>query len=134
MQRIMRQLSLVYAGGCVGGLLNAIVIWLFGLYGITTAVGVKIAPELDPGFLYHQVIWGGIWGALFLIPLYRNRFIRRGFYYSLAPTAVQLFYVYPVLKNQGLLGFDLGMLTFVFVIIFNAVWGLTASTWSRMAR
>lgn len=71
MKSFFRQLSLVFASGCFGGVLNAVVVWLFGRAELTAELGVKIAPALTPAYLYQRMVWGGIWGFLFLIPLSR---------------------------------------------------------------
>ena len=97
--------------------------------GVTSAFAVKIAPQLTAPWLYPRIVWGGIWGALFLLPLLRTRVFIRG----LGPTLVQLFIVFPLKAHKGVMGFDLGALTPVFVILFNAIWGLTAALWVRWA-
>ncbi|MBW1999399.1 MAG: hypothetical protein JRJ29_15740 [Deltaproteobacteria bacterium] len=130
----MRKILLVFAAGCAGGLANSIAVWLFGLWGITTALGVKIAPDLTPAWLYPRIVWGGIWGFLFLVPILRRRTISRGFLFSLGPTVVQLFYVFPLKTYKGILGIDLGILTPLFVLFFNFVWGFTAAFVLRLAR
>jgi hypothetical protein len=40
-----------------------------------------------------------------------------------------LFIVFPIKAGKGVMGLELGLLTPVFVLIFNAVWGLTAAAW-----
>jgi hypothetical protein len=55
----------------------------------------------------------------------------RGLVLSLGPTIAQLFIVFPFKVNKGLLGLDLGALTPLFVLFFNAVWGVTAAYWLR---
>jgi hypothetical protein len=131
MRNLTKRLSLVFAAGCIGGLLNSLTVWIFGELGITSAFGVKIAPQLSAAWLYPRLIWGGIWGLLFLFPLMKSRFITRGLIFSLGPTIVQLFIVFPVKANKGIMGFDLGLLTPLFVFVFNAIWGLTAALWLR---
>jgi hypothetical protein len=133
MNNISKKLALVFAAGCLGGLLNSLAVWIFGELGITTALGVSIAPKLSPAWLYPRIVWGGIWGALFLLPLWQHKVLIKGFIYSLGPTLVQLFIVFPMKANKGAMGLDLGTLTPVFVIIFNAVWGVTAAIWLRWA-
>ena len=64
-----QNISLTFAAGCLGGLLTALVLWLFGASGLAGALGVKLAPPLIPPFLYQKMVWGGIWGWLFLLPL-----------------------------------------------------------------
>ena len=127
MERSLRTMSSVFAAGCAGGLANSITLWLFGLLGITTALGVQLAPQLTPGWLYPRIVWGGIWGVLFLLPLFKDSYLKRGFIYSLGPTLVQMFVVFPFKANKGMMGLELGTLTPVFVIFLNAVWGIKAA-------
>ena len=131
MNNLAKKLSLVFAAGCLGGLLNSLAVWIFGVIGITSALGVKITPPLSAPWLYPRIVWGGIWGLLFLLPLMHKRFLYRGLIFSLGPTIVQLFIVFPVKANKGIMGFDLGLLTPLFVFVFNAIWGLTAAIWLR---
>jgi hypothetical protein len=131
MNNIAKKLSLVFAAGCLGGLLNSLAVWIFGEIGITSALGVKIAPPLSAPWLYPRLVWGGIWGLLFLLPLMQKRFLYRGLIFSLGPTLVQLFIVFPLKAGKGVMGFDLGLLTPLFVFVFNAIWGLTAAIWLR---
>ena len=133
MNNLARNTSLVFAAGCLGGLINSLAVWIFGDLGITAAAGVKIAPKLSPAFLYPRLVWGGIWGLLFLLPLMKTRIFSRGLIFSLGPTLVQLFVVFPMKANKGLMGLDLGLLTPLFVVVFNAIWGWTAAIWLKSA-
>ena len=85
MNLTMRNLSLVFAAGCWGALWNGLAVWLFGILGIAPALGVHIAPPLTPAFLYAKLVWGGLWGLLFLLPLSRWSFPVRGLLFSLRP-------------------------------------------------
>ena len=133
MNNLAKKLSLVFAAGCLGGLLNSLAVWVFGVIGITSALGVKIAPPLSAPWLYPRLVWGGLWGLLFLLPLMQKQFLYRGLIFSLGPTLVQLFIVFPMKANKGVMGFDLGLLTPLLVFVFNAIWGLTAAIWLRRA-
>lgn len=134
MTNIFRTLSLVFAAGCVGAVANSLAVWLFGDLGINAALGVKIAPKLTPAWLYPRIVWGGIWGALFLLPFLRNSFITRGLLYSLGPSLVMLFIVFPMKAKKGMFGLDLGTFTPVLVLFFNAVWGVATALWLRMSK
>ena len=125
------KISMVFGAGCLGGLVNSLAVWIFGFYGITAAIGVKIAPQLSPPWLYPRIVWGGIWGLLFLLPLLKKSILLRGLIFSLGPTLVQLFIVFPMKANKGVMGLDLGALTPLAVVVFNAVWGVTAAIWLR---
>ena len=122
---------MVFAAGCLGGLINSLAVWFFGEVGITSAFGVKIAPKISPAWLYPRIVWGGIWGGLFLLPLRQKKVLISGLIYSLGPTLVQLFIIFPIKADKGAMGLDLGTLTPVFVVIFNAIWGVTAAIWLR---
>ncbi len=127
MKVFSRRLSLTYAAGSVGAFLNSLAIWLCGVAGITSALGVHIAPALTKTFLYPRLVWGGLWGFLFLMPFFRKSPLFRGLIYSIPPTLVQLFVVFPHHLGQGSMGLGLGRLTPLLVVIFNAIWGVTAS-------
>ena len=129
----MNKLLVVFAAGCLGALANSLAVWLFGDLGITSFLGVKIAPSLTPGWLYPRIVWGGIWGFLFLLPLMQKSLLLRGLIFSLGPTLVQLFVVFPMQANKGVMGLDLGTLTPLAVIVFNAIWGWSAAIWLRLA-
>ena len=60
MESFGKKLTLVFSAGCLGGLTNSLAVWFFGIAGITSAFGVKIAPVLSPSWLYPRLIWGGI--------------------------------------------------------------------------
>lgn len=130
----LRNLSLVFAAGCWGALWNSLALWLFGFLGVAGILGVKIAPALTAPWLYPRLVWGGIWGLLFLAPLGKQSWPARGLIFSLGPTLVQLFIVFPLQAKKGYLGLELGYLTPVLVVFYNAVWGVAAGLWLRAAR
>jgi hypothetical protein len=134
MGRFLRTISLVFAAGCVGAVFNSLAVWLFGRFGISAALGVNIAPALSPGWLYPRVVWGGLWGLLFLLPLLQGSVLGRGFLFSLGPSLVQLLVVFPYQAHKGVLGLALGTLTPVLVLGFNAVWGVFAALWVRIVK
>jgi len=134
MNLTMKNLSLVFVAGLWGALLNSLVVWLFGWLGIAQAFGVQIAPSLTPAFVYPRLVWGGLWGFSFLFPLVRLSFPAKGLLLSLAPSLAQLFWVFPFKADQGVLGLQLGELTPLFVLFYNAVWGVAAEWWLNRAR
>ena len=134
MKRLAKRLTAVFSAGCLGGLANSIAVWLFDVYGIAKALGVSFPPSLSAGWPYHRIVWGGIWGLLFLLPLFRNSVIKRGIVLSLGPTIVQLFVLFPYKSHHGMMGMGLGALTPLIVFVFNAIWGITAAIWIRYIR
>ena len=134
MNRLLRRASIYFAAGAAGGLANGLCVWFLGSTGVTAALGVSIAPALTPAMLYHRVVWGGIWGLAFLLPLAVSSAVLRGALYSLGPTFVQLFIVFPEKAHKGMMGLELGTLTPLFVVFFNAVWGISAMLWLMAAK
>lgn len=130
---MLKHLSIAYAGGALGGLTNSLAVWLFGAAGITALLGVGIAPALTPTWLYPRIVWGGLWGLLFLIPWRTRSWALRAFVLSLGPTAIQLFVVFPFKADKGVAGLELGILTPLLVVLFNLIWGLTAAAWIKAA-
>jgi hypothetical protein len=112
-------------------LANSIEVFLVGHFGVTAALGVKMAPEFMPMWLYPRIVWGGLWGLTFLIPVWRNKPWLRILVFSLSPSIVQLFVVFPYKMAKGFLGWDLGLFTPLFVIVSNLIWALFAELWLR---
>ena len=131
MKKLAKRLTVIFAAGCLGGLANSLAVWLFGAYGVTKTLGVRIAPDLSPIWLYPRLVWGGIWGLLFLLPVFRSSVLKRGLLLSLGPTIIQLFVVFPYKADQGMLGMGIGALTPLLVFVFNAIWGITVAIWLR---
>jgi hypothetical protein len=126
-------LSVFFAAGALGAFANSLVAWSLGELGVARALGVAIQPELSPAWLYPRLVWGGLWGGLFVLPLSSQAWLRRGLILSLGPTLVQLLVVFPA-RGAGVLGLGLGVVTPLFVLILNGVWGLVASWWVASVR
>lgn len=133
MGRFFRRLTFYYTAGSAGALVNSLALWLCGANGVTALLQVNIHPRLSAEWLYPRIVWGGIWGLLLFLPLMKSRMLPRSFVISLGPTAAQLFYVFPVLQQKGLMGLKLGVLTPLVVVGFNWLWALAAIIWLRMA-
>ncbi len=126
-------MSVCFAAGCFGGLVNSLMVWYLGFEGMPQKFGVTIAPSLTAAYLYPRLVWGGLWGLGFAMPLWKKGFwisvFSRGIFFSFFPTIFQLFYIFPFVQGKGMLGISLGKLTPVFVCFYNAVWGLCAALW-----
>lgn len=130
----MKKLLVFFAAGCLGALANSITVWLFGDLGITASAGVSIAPSLTPNWLYPRIVWGGLWGLLFMLPMLQSKPILKGSLLSLFPTIVQLLVVFPYKTRYGIAGLELGILTPAFVLFFNWVWGVVTALTIRFTR
>ena len=130
---ISPMVSVWFTAGALGGLLNAVFVWGTGTLGLNQAMGLAIKPEWSPGFLYGKMVWGGIWGCLlYFLGKFGEITLVCALLVSLAPTAVQLFYVFPFMAKKGMLGKDLGRWTWLYVIAANFVWAAGAYAWLRI--
>lgn len=130
----MKKLLLFFAAGCLGALANSLTVWFFGSTGISSSLGVSIAPSLSPDWLYPRIVWGGIWGFLFILPMMQSKLLLKGTVLSLFPTAVQLFFIFPFQANKGMAGLDLGLYTPLLVLFFNWVWGAVAAVAIKLSK
>ncbi|MEQ1440264.1 hypothetical protein AAG565_12965 [Fontimonas sp. SYSU GA230001] len=126
-----RSLSLAFAAGVFGALINSLAVWAAGRYGLTAALGVGIAPALIPAWLYPRLVWGGLWGLQLLLPL-RGPAVMLGIVLSVAPTLFQLLWMFPFHSGYGWLGLELGLLTPVLVWMFNLVWAWSTLAWLHL--
>lgn len=127
MGKTLVRACIVFSAGSLGGLANSLAVWLAGWAAITTALGVGITPVLTAAWLYPRLVWGGLWGFVFLLKWPNTAWWARGLLFSLGPTLVQLLIVFPAKTPHGFLGLGLGTLTPAFALLFNAVWGLVAA-------
>jgi len=136
MQKNGALLAVCFVAGLLGGLANSLFVWACGEWGVTALIGVKLAPALKLSWLYPQLIWGGIWALPYFfsiaLPRYRRHWVRKGFWFSLLPSAAMLFYFYPYIYHQGMAGFNLGTLTPFFIVVANLVWGLFTGFFTRL--
>ncbi len=128
--------AVCFVAGLLGALVSSLALWACGEWGISTLIGVKIAPQLKESWLYPRLIFGGLWGLGYFftvgIPRYRRHWARKGLWFSLIPSAVALFYLYPYVEHKGLGGFDLGMLTPLLVVVINLIWGMFTGFFTRL--
>lgn len=130
----MKKLLVFFAAGCLGAFANSITVWLVGDLGITASAGVSISPTLSANWLYPRLVWGGLWGLLFILPMMQSKPLLKGTLLSLFPTLVQLLVVFPYKTRYGIAGLELGILTPAFVLFFNWVWGVVTALTIRFAR
>lgn len=130
----MKKILVCFSAGCLGALANSLVVWQVGELGIVRWAGVSIAPALTAGWLYPRIVWGGIWGLLFILPFWKSRFLLKGTVLSLLPTAVQLLFIFPYQANKGLAGLSLGIWAPALVVVYNWVWGIVTAVTIRFSK
>ena len=130
----MKKLLVLFAAGCTGGLAFAVAVSFLGELGITSALGVSYHHSLTPGWLYSRIVWGGIWGILFLLPLSQSNLFFKGTILSLLPTAFQLFVVFPLFTSSGVAGMTLGFFPPLVILFFNWVWGMATALTLQLSK
>jgi len=128
MAKVLRKISGAYMGGLMGSLVDSVNIWVLGKAGVTAMLGIGLKPSFTLPWLYPRLVWGGIWGLLFLLPILKSRSVQRGVLFSLAPTAMVFFMVFPGM-GKGLFGLGFGMLTPALVLLLNFIWGIVGAFW-----
>ncbi|OGP16606.1 MAG: hypothetical protein A2V21_300815 [Deltaproteobacteria bacterium GWC2_55_46] len=128
MHSIVKYLSLTFSAGVFGALVNTFSLWAAGHFGLLSYMGVGIDHELPRTAIYTRIVWGGLWGFLFLVPFAWRSYALRGVILSIGPTLVQLFSIFPM-HGAGIMGLSYGMLTPVAVFVLNAIWGMSAGIW-----
>lgn len=116
-----RKLPIVFASGAFGGFVEALTYYIFSLTGIVTLFGMPAVSGWKPEMVYRPVVWGGLWGIVFFIPLLDEIYILKGVILSLLPTLAAWFIFIParmpVNMRPGLRGLLL-------IIVQNAIWGI----------
>ncbi|MEJ2760623.1 MAG: hypothetical protein P8126_03550 [Gammaproteobacteria bacterium] len=115
----MKTISVVlrsFAAGAFGGAVNVLALIIIWHWFIP---GPPLTADVLKPLLYKQMVWGGIWGFAFLIPIMSRNWALRGVVWGVAATAVALwgFKVVPVTTTNIIIG----------LIVNSGAWGLVAS-------
>jgi hypothetical protein len=127
------QLSLSFAAGAAGAIVNMCAAWLFDRMGLFHLLGCDISISANKQWIYSRLVWGGIFGLFLVLPVMENSILKRGLILGLLPAAFQLFVVFPVFLNQRIMGLNHGATTPLFVIALNLLWGVAACLWKSFA-
>lgn len=130
----MKNALLVFAAGCLGALVQCVVMWLFSRYGITHSFHVNLPGSIAPAWLYPHIVWGGLWGFLFLLPILTSSILVRSVVIALIPAGVELLIIYPIYEGRGMAGLSLGMLTPFLVLFFYWIWSLATIITLKLAK
>jgi len=136
MSRNSALLAVCFCAGLIGALISSLFLWMIGGWGLTAMAGVKLAPALTTDWLYPRLIWGGLWSIPYFLsvgmPRARRHWVRKALWCSLLPTLAMLFITFPYQMGLGQGGLRLGLLTPLFVLIVNLVWGFFTGVFTRL--
>lgn len=117
----------LFIAGALGGFTSGILVWLLGATGITPALGFNMTPDLTFGWMSGRVFASGIWGVVFLIPVFQNRAIIKGAVLGILPWLSSILFFLPYKMNAGFFGLELGLGTPLWTLFFGALWGITGT-------
>ncbi len=126
------QLSLSFAAGVVGAVVNMLAAWMLSRMGVFHMLGCNLSVSADKPWIYSHIVWGGIFGLFLVLPVLTNSVLKRGLLLGLLPAACQLFVVFPIFLGQRLMGLNHGLTTPLFVLFLNLLWGVSAAGWLKM--
>jgi hypothetical protein len=135
---MLKKISVLFAGGCFGGICNIFTGWVFEALHISSEMGMKMPVTFEAPAVYRPIIWGGIWGFIFILPLFNKRPVLKGIFLSIAPSLVALFVFMPIRykaileipgSTTAMTGMNIGILMTIYVLMVNAVWGIAAGLW-----
>jgi hypothetical protein len=126
------QLSLSFAAGSVGAIVNMLAAWMLARMGLFHLLGCDISINATKQWIYSRLVWGGIFGLFLVLPIMTNSVLKRGLILGLIPAAFQLFVVFPIFLNQRIMGLNHGLTTPLFVVFLNLLWGVSAVGWLKM--
>ncbi len=128
--------AVCFTAGLLGAVVSSLFLWGCNEWGVTSMLGVNMVQTLELPKLYPNVLIGGLWGLVYFftvgIPRHRRHWVRKGLWFSLLPSLVAIFYLYPYIYHRGMAGFDLGTLTPVLIVATNLVWGLFTGFFARL--
>ncbi len=128
---MFRNAALYYAAASLGGLAVALTAWLLGTIGVPAIMGVDLQPALERATIYRLMVWGGIWGLIFLLPIAIRPLWLKALLLTLAPVLVALLVVVPS-RGGELLLLDKGALAPLYIYLINIPWGLVTAYLGRM--
>ncbi len=140
--RFWQKMSLAFTAGAIGAVANVVFVAIVAAVGITALLGIDSPRPSMPAFLYKQVVWGGLWGLVLVLPLLRGKWWLRGlvlgFFASLATMLIFLPRIQlpagAPFASPGLFGLGWGEMMPLLILVANSVWGLTAAWWyARMS-
>ena len=125
-----RSASLAFTAGALGALANRILIWVLGLLAVIPPIHIAFpVPVPTKLWLYTAIVWGGLWGFLFLIRWHASWWLR-GIVFGLGPSLGVWLVIYPYIAHAGFFGMSHGIGALVIPFLANSIaWGLAASWW-----
>lgn len=135
MHRWLREFALCFAAGAAGGAAKGLLVLLCSYFPASAALGGHLASALyaqslpHANGIYARVVWGGLYGFLFLLPVARGWLWFSGFLWACAITLLQ-WVVLPLLHG----GLHIAWIPLLSTLLLNCIWGWVAALLLHLTR
>jgi hypothetical protein len=126
MRNQLRELALCFAAGTVGGFAKSVVVWTCAHFASTAFFGSHLAGALFPAGIYQRLVWGGLAGFLFMLPVLRHSWLAAGLLWGIAASLLQWFLAHNELH--------LLVMPMLSTLVLNCLWGLVTAAMLRLLR
>jgi hypothetical protein len=130
MHRWLRDLALCFAAGAAGAVAKGLLVWICSYTALTAPIGSYLAMALYPLGFYPRVVWGGLYGFLFLLPPARGSSLMSGLLWGGVVSLLQLL-ILPLWQHSGL-HWSLTMV--LSTALLNCIWGCATALLLRSVR
>ncbi len=125
--RALKTITFLFIAGALGGFTSGVLVWICGKTGITPTLGFNFTPEMTLEWIARRSFASGIWGFIFLIPVYNHAPLIKGALLGIPPWLSSLFYIFPYKMHMGFFGLGLGWGTPLWTLFFGFIWGATGT-------
>jgi hypothetical protein len=132
-----RKAVAAFAAGCFGGIAVNAFSLLFGFLNLPRVIGIDLAPDFNLVDLVSDILWGGVWGLAFLIPLLDGMVTIKGIFIGILSFCVQLLVTISYVHNHAISVHE-PLALIAYLLGLNVFWGVIASvcwnSWKDLAR
>ncbi|MFO7766987.1 MAG: hypothetical protein R6V33_11200 [Pelovirga sp.] len=129
-------LAVCFVSGLLGALFSRLFLWLGDEWGMIRMLAINDSYAIDLNSIYAPLFAGGLWGLLFFFtvssPRIRRYWVRKGLWVALVPALIDILYIYPQLRNQGIGGINMGLLMPGLLIASWLIWGIFTGFFARL--
>jgi len=120
---LLNRLTVAFGAGAAGALVLFGALWILVQTGWSPLPPGRAAAMLGKEFLYRQMVWGGIWALLLVLPILPGRWLLRGAVLGVLATLAAMFYFSGGVLAQA----PVGIVVTAFGL--NILWGIAAAFW-----
>lgn len=128
---MLRNILSAFGAGAAGGISNVVFLVVAAAVGLPALFGLTLPNFGTAAFLYKQMVWGGLWALVFLLPVVPRNWVTRAIIVALASASLTFFVFFPMGttdgKGPGIAGLNIGTLMPVYVIFADLAYAFVAS-------